>query len=258
MAHEGMPRMDPFASPPGRSPWRVGPIGALVAAIIGLACGASSSGRATPAEPMAIAAAATTLALPAPDRDGVFPLERAIQARRSVREFAPTPVSTPHLGQLLWAAQGVTERATGRRAAPSAGATYPLDLFVALPDGWYHYEPVGHALTRLATDDRRARLAIAGLDQPALGAAPAIVVMTGRIDRTRARYGDRALRFVWQESGHAAQNLLLQAVSLDLAAVPIGGFDEQAVRTAVDLASAVTPLYLLPLGHPRRGPATSD
>lgn len=152
------------------------------------------------------------------------------------------------IGQLLWAAQGVTDPARGLRAAPSAGALYPLDLYVARSDGVYQYEPQGHVLRRVADRDEREALGQATLSQEVVLQAPVVIAVVGVVSRTATKYGARAGRFVDLEAGHATENLLLEATALGLAAVPIGAFDDGGVRAALGVPSNVTPLYVVPVG----------
>jgi SagB-type dehydrogenase family enzyme len=159
------------------------------------------------------------------------------------------PLSDDELSQLLWAAQGETD-ARGYRAAPSAGALYPLEIYLVTEKGLYHYEPDAHALTPLDKGDLREGVWRAGLEQESLRDAPAVFVLTAVYERTKIKYGARAERYVHLEAGHAAQNLLLQAVALDLGAVPIGAFDDQGVQAALSLPEDHEPLYLIPVGRP--------
>jgi SagB-type dehydrogenase family enzyme len=186
--------------------------------------------------------------LPSARISGGMSLDEALAKRRSSRSFGPAP-SRAELGQLLWAAQGVTDPAQGLRAAPSAGAIHPLVVFVVSADGTFRYEPATHALRRLSSDDRRAALSTAALEQTS-GAGTSLVVVA-RVDRTRAKYGARAERYVALEAGHAVQNVLLEATAHGLAAVPIGAFDDDAVRAVVGVDKAALPLYVVPIG--RRG-----
>jgi SagB-type dehydrogenase family enzyme len=188
--------------------------------------------------------------LPPPERRGPLSLEEAIRARRSVREFGPAEISPRELSQLLWAAQGVTGDG-GLRAAPSAGALYPLEVYVVLPSGCFHYDPARHRLVRRATRDLRSALESAALGQRPIADAPAVFVIAAVEARTRRKYGARTERYVAMEAGHAAQNLLLQAVALGLGGVPIGAFDNGRVARALALPAGERPLYLLPVGHPR-------
>ena len=190
------------------------------------------------------------VALP-PRLTGEMALEQAIANRRSVREFTDEALSQSEISQLFWAAQGITDQ-RGLRAAPSAGALYPLELYVALPDGTYHYLPRSHAIQLVSERDLREDLWEAGLKQDALRQAPAIFVVAAVYERTEAKYGDRAQRYVQMEAGHAAQNLLLQAVVLDLGAVPIGAFYDDQVQASLGLPADHRVLYLIPVGHPLR------
>jgi SagB-type dehydrogenase family enzyme len=196
------------------------------------------------------------VALPPPRRDSDYPLERALAERRSVREFDAAALGLTDLGQLAWAAQG--ERGPGgHRTAPSAGALYPLELFVAvgniegLAPGIYRYEPSAHRLAPVAEGDRRSQLADAALGQRWLAQAPAVFIIAGVERRIRAKYGERGERFMHIEAGHAAQNLLLQAVALGLGSTPVGAFSDAQLRSAAALPREAEPLYLLPVGKPR-------
>ncbi len=187
--------------------------------------------------------------LPQPNLKGRLSLEEVLAKRRSVRQFREEELTWEEISQLLWAGQGITDP-KGFRTAPSAGALYPLELYLATAEGSYHYLPDGHKLKKVAEGDGRGRLGEAGLKQGALGEAPAIIVIAAVYERTEAKYGSRAQRYVHLEAGHAAQNILLQATALGLGAVPIGAFDDQEVKEALPLPSDHEPLYLIPVGHP--------
>lgn len=189
--------------------------------------------------------------LPPPRPAGTLSLEEALALRRSVRSFTAEALTLTEIGQLLWAAQGRTDDA-GYRTAPSAGALYPLEVDIATADGVARYLPDEHSVVPRAAEDARPALRKAALDQAAVGEAPLVVVVIGVVKRTAARYrAERAERYVALEAGHAAQNVLLEAVSLELGAVPIGAFDDAAVRRVLALAEGEAPLYLIPVGHPR-------
>jgi SagB-type dehydrogenase family enzyme len=177
-------------------------------------------------------------------------LEETLFERRSVREFKPTPLTPVEIGQLLWAAQGITHE-RGYRSAPSAGALYPLELYVATPDGIFGYQPQSHHLAVLSDDDVRADLYRAALRQAWVRDAPAVFVLAAVYERTAQKYGGRrSPRYVHLEAGHAAQNLLLEAVALGLGAVPVGAFEDQKVQEVLGLPADHEPLYLIPVGHP--------
>ena len=194
-------------------------------------------------------------ALPAPCLKGETSLEEAISRRRSRREFKGSPLTLEQVSQILWAAQGITD-SEGRRATPSAGALYPLDLYLAvggqavegLAEGVYHYDPKGHALERVLEGDVRqtlARLAV----QTFVAEAPVALVITAEYERTSGKYGDRATRYVHMEAGHAAQNVYLQTEALGLGAVVAGSFQDEAVAQALGLPAGQRPLYMMPVGY---------
>ncbi len=217
-----------------------------LALVAGCSAGTPGTGRQTAAE-------AGMIELPPPATSGTASLEEALAARRSVRDFTPDPMPRVELSQLLWAAQGVTSSG-GKRTAPSAGALYPLEIYVADRTGTYHYLPEGHALEEIGDDDLRPALADAALGQAAVGGAAAVFVVAAVPSRTEAKYGQRADRYVKLEAGHAAQNLLLQAVVLELGAVPIGAFGDQEIQRLLDLPVDVEPLYLIAVGRPATAP----
>jgi SagB-type dehydrogenase family enzyme len=203
--------------------------------------------QATPAPP-----APDAIALPAPRTDGETSVEAALLGRRSVRSYRDEPLALADVAQLLWAAQGVTEPTRGLRTAPSAGALYPLDVYVVaakvegLAAGVYRYHPGTHSLTPVKDGDQRDALEEATARQ-----APAVLVISAVYERTTVKYGERGIRYVHMEAGHAAENALLQAVALGLGAVVMGAIDDDAVRQATGMSPTEQPLYVVPVGKPR-------
>jgi SagB-type dehydrogenase family enzyme len=220
-----------------------------------LACAGDDAGDGFGETTEAPAPDATVVALPEPSRAGEISLEEALQQRRSGREYTAEPLTRRELGQLLWAAQGITSD-EGGRTAPSAGALYPLEVFAVIGDvegidpGVWRYEPEDHALSPVSAGDRTAALRAASLDQSPVGDAPASIVIAGVQARTEVKYGERSERYVILEAGHAAQNLVLQATPLGLAAVTIGAFDDAELQQVVGLAADEDPLYVIPVGRP--------
>ncbi len=184
--------------------------------------------------------------LPAPHTSGGASLASVLASRRSQRTFGARELDDAELGQLLWAAQGITD---GHRTAPSAGALYPLTIHVVDARGVWHYVPADHAVVRDAEGDHRDQLVSASFGQAATR-APEVLVVTADVAITAKKYGGRAERFATLEAGHVAENVLLEATALGLDAVPVGAFDEGAVRRALGLSAADTPLYLIPVGPP--------
>lgn len=190
------------------------------------------------------------MVLPPPRLESDVSLEEALSRRRSVRDYTEELLTWEELSQLLWATQGITAE-WGGRTAPSAGALYPLEVYVATAEGVYHYLPQEHRVEMVSSSDVRQALWRPALLQDWVRKAPAVFVIAAVYQRTERKYGSRAERYVKLEAGHACQNLLLQAVALDLGVVPVGAFYDDQVQTVLGLAADHEPLYLVPTGHPR-------
>ena len=195
--------------------------------------------------------------LPQPAIRGEISVEESIQQRRSIRNFDDASLDLEELSQILWATQGITDQTQGLRAAPSAGATYPLEVYVVsgsngiagLEEGVYRYEPNEHNLEQTLKGDLRSDLRNAALGQDFIGEAPVNIIITGIYERTTARYRDRGIRYVHMEAGHAAQNLYLQVESLGLGTVVVGAFRDDEVRNLLRLGPDQEPLYIIPIGR---------
>ena len=199
------------------------------------------------------AGGADILQLPRPSPPGDVSLNAAIAARRSVRSFAPDPLTADQLAMLLWSAQGITDPAHGLRTVPSAGALYPLQIYVATPDGVFKYLPRDHAVRKIAGDDVRNDMAAAAVNQQWLARAPAVIVIAAVYGRTARKYGSRSDRYVHMEAGAALQNVSLEAVTLGLASCPVGAFDDDRVAQLMRMQRDERPLLLLPVGKPAPG-----
>jgi SagB-type dehydrogenase family enzyme len=215
--------------------------------IVSLAIGLSVP-TARAAEP----AAPTTVALPAPALEGKVSVEEALATRRSHRQFADEPLTLAQAGQLLWAAQGVTEPKTGLRTAPSARGTYPLELYLVarrvrgLVPGVYRYVPAGHSLARVG-DGALADATVVAAEQPAMKQAPALIVYVSVQERAK-KLGDRADRMVAIDVGHAAENVYLQATALGLGTVTAAGFDQARVGKSMKLPAGRRAEIIQPVG----------
>ncbi len=196
------------------------------------------------------------VALPAPRHEGQLSVEAALLRRRSVRDFEASGLTLTELSQLLWAVQGVTD-ASGYRTAPSAGALYPLEVYVvvgtveAMLPGIYKYDIPAHGLRGLSEGDRRRDLSRAALGQSWIEDAAAALVIAGVYKRTTRKYGERGVRYVHMEVGHAAQNVYLQAEALQLGTTMVGAFEDEDVTAVVGLDADEAPLCILPVGRPR-------
>ena len=194
------------------------------------------------------------LKLPEPRNASNTSVETALAQRRSVRAYSGENLTLEELSQLLWAAQGITTP-WGGRTAPSAGALYPLELYVIvgtvtdLDTGVYRYRSATHELEKKKDGDVRAELADAALSQGFIGDAAIDLLICGVFNRTTVKYGERGIRYVYMEAGHAAQNVYLQAESLNLGTVTIGAFDDVAVQQIVGVQEQEQPLYIMPVGR---------
>jgi len=189
------------------------------------------------------------ISLPEPKLKGTMSLEEAIQRRRSKRSYISQELTLEEISQLLWSVQGITDERRGFRAAPSAGALYPLEIYLVKADGLYRYIPDGHRIKRLSEKDLRRPLAQAALWQGFVAQAPIDIVICAVYERVTSKYGKRGVRYTDIEVGHAAQNLHLQAIVLGLGSVPIGAFDDDAVKKVLSLPKDHQPLYIIPVGH---------
>lgn len=196
----------------------------------------------------------SAIKLPDPRYDSDVSLEQSLLQRRSVRIYTNEPLTLWEVSQLLWAAQGVTNT-SGFRTAPSAGALYPLELYVVagnirdLDAGVYRYEPDGHRLIRIRKGDIRDELAQAALGQNWVKEGAVVFVLTALYERTTGKYGERGIRYVHIEVGHAAQNLCLQATAINLGAVTVGAFYDKRVAGLLNLPNDEQPLYIIPVGR---------
>jgi SagB-type dehydrogenase family enzyme len=197
---------------------------------------------------------AEVIKLPEPQYDSDVSLEQSLLERRSVRDYSGQPLTLPEISQLMWAAQGLTDP-RGFRTAPSAGGLYPLELHIVVGDvedlaaGVYRYQPDGHQLVKTADGDKRAELAEAALEQEWVEEGAVDFVFTAVYERTTGKYGQRGIRYVHMEAGHAAQNLCLQATALGLGAVTIGAFYDKEVSQLLNLPADEEPLYVIPVGR---------
>jgi SagB-type dehydrogenase family enzyme len=197
------------------------------------------------------------ISLPRPSSDGKVSLEKVIKERRTIRDFRERNLSLNHLSQLLWAGQGITEPTIGRRAAPSGGALYPLDIYVLIGEngvekieaGVYHYLPKEHSISPISKGDRRKEIASASLGQRWMAKAPVIIIITAEYRRITGKYGERGVRYALIEVGHVGQNLFLQAEALGLGAGIVGAFDDLEVSKVAGLPPKHEPLLIVPVGY---------
>ena len=201
-------------------------------------------------------------ALPAYAAEGSMSVEQALAGRRSRRNFQDRAISAEQLSQILWAAYGITSPRPdapnlrgGLRTTPSAGALYPLEIYVIIGNvegiepGVFRYISEEHKLIRIADGDVRSELSDAALGQRAVREAPASIFYSAVFSRMTTRYGERGIRYAYIELGHSAQNVYLQAEALGLGTVAIGAFNDSSVRQILNLPSYEEPLYIMPIGY---------
>ncbi len=188
--------------------------------------------------------------LPKPVLNGSVSIEETIERRRSVRSYSDKDLTLEQVSQLLWAAQGITS-ARGFRAAPSAGALYPLEVYAVRKDGLFRYKPQGHRLELISSDDLRQELARAAWGQGFVAQAPLDIVICAVYERVTSKYGKRGIRYTDIEVGHAAENVHLQAIALGLYSVPVGAFNDNSVSSILGLSKEEDPIYIIPVGYKR-------
>jgi SagB-type dehydrogenase family enzyme len=194
--------------------------------------------------------------LPPPAHQGSMSVEAALKARRTVRRFGARGLELAQVSQLLWATDGVSDP-RGLRTAPSAGATFPLEIYLVagergvaqLPAGLYRYRPLNHSLELLQKGDLRQAAARACLSQVWMAEAPVMVVFAAQFARCTARYGQRGLMYTHMEAGHAGQNLFLQAEALGLGAGIVGAFEDKGLSQVLKLPADHAPLLVMPVGY---------
>jgi len=195
-----------------------------------------------------------TIKLPEPRYRGSISVEEALCRRRSIRHYNNEPLRVEEVSQLLWAAQGITDSTYGLRTAPSAGALYPVEIYIVVGEvtgleaGIYRYNPYGHELVVTGSMDVRGELSESALGQEWVSEAPMDIVICAVYSRVTGKYGDRGNRYVHMEAGHVAQNVYLQAVSLNLGTVVVGAFLDDKVQQVIGARENEVPLYIMPIG----------
>ncbi|MBW2064393.1 MAG: SagB/ThcOx family dehydrogenase [Deltaproteobacteria bacterium] len=195
--------------------------------------------------------------LPKPKQEGNVSVEKAIKSRRTVRSFSSRYIKREQFSQLLFAAQGVTEEYGFKRAAPSGGALYPIDLYAVvgergvegLDGGIYHYVPSDHEIELVVPGDKREGIANASLYQMWMAQAPLNLVITAEYARICSKYGDRGVRYALIEAGHVGQNIFLQAEALGLKAGIVGAFNDAGIINVMGIPKTHEPLLIMPVGY---------
>ncbi|MFW9987934.1 MAG: SagB/ThcOx family dehydrogenase [Candidatus Odinarchaeota archaeon] len=184
-----------------------------------------------------------------PKLKGRKSLEECIYERESIRNYKDNKIEIEKISQILWAAQG---KKGNKRTIPSAGATFPLEIYTILRNkGFYHYNFEKHILELIKDSDLSKKLSEASWNQEFISKAYLNIIICAIFERTTQRYGERGIRYVFIEVGHCAQNIHLEAVSMGLSSVPIGAFDDNKVKNLLNLKKKIEPLYIIPIGYPK-------
>jgi SagB-type dehydrogenase family enzyme len=188
-------------------------------------------------------------------------LTSVLRSRRSFRRFRTKVLTLQQVSYLLWVCQGrsdLSDSLSQGRTVPSAGATYPLEVFVVCGDacieqldaGIYQFNSELHGLEQKSGDDIREDLARACFSQSFIAQAPSSLVIAADYRRTGMTYGERGIRYVHMEVGHAGQNIYLACGALGLGTVAVGAFNDEDVSRTLDLPLRIEPLYVMPIGCP--------
>ena len=182
-------------------------------------------------------------------------LESALRQRRSARNFSSRPLSLDEVSQILWAAQGITDISSGRRTAPSSGATYPITLYVSannidnLEPGLYRYQSKCHRLRLVKPGNHRQNVFDNAMRQRWAFAASAIIIFSANASKIAAKYKNHPRDSALLEAGHISQNVYLQCTSLDIGVVAIGGFSRAGIHALLELPKDEEVIYLNLVGH---------
>ena len=195
-----------------------------------------------------------TIPLPAPKIKGSYTLEEVLWKRHSTRNFTSQALSWEQISQMLWAAQGINRTEDKKRTVPSAGSTYPLELYVLIPEGMYHYLPESHAIQKIKTESVHTLLESAGLKTNQTDSCRCVFLITAIFERTSRKFAEAAMSYVYLEAGHAAQDILLQAEALNLGAVPVGYKILSDKKTKLGISPQEEAVYMILTGYPQAAP----
>lgn len=201
------------------------------------------------------------IALPAVSVKGTMSIEECLQNRRSVRAYSDEALSLEEVSQMLWSAYGITKVIApehlrgGLKTAPSAGALYPLELYLSVKNvagleaGVYYYEPNGHLLKLIKKGDISKELMQACYYQEFVESAGANIIYSAIYSRMTVKYGNRGReRYVCMDLGHSAENVYLQAEALGLGTCAIGAFNDLNLQKLIQMTQTEEPLYVMPIG----------
>ena len=193
-----------------------------------------------------------------PQTSGSLSVEEAFAKQEPVARFSGQTLDLSKVGQLAWAGQRavsaleseVTPGAAGGQPALQREDIYSVRLYFALPSGTYLYDADAHGLEQTSDADVRVPLAQATRNPPAVSSAACNVLLLGSTRALARRGGTAGRNLLLLHAGHVAQNVQLQAVSLELGSVTIGDFDSRAVKRVCNVSRNLEPLYIISVGQP--------
>jgi len=201
---------------------------------------------------------AKTIELPTKRLNEQISLAKTLEKRSSCRYFNEESLTLQDLSNILWAAQGITDkRYSLRRTVPSAGAVYPIEMYISirkegvheLDKGIYRYISETHSLEKVSESDITEDLSNACYNQEFITKASFNILLASNNQRTRELYNERGDRYVMMEAGSITQNIYLEAVESNLGTVFIGAFDDALIKSLFGIEKLM-PLAIMPVGMP--------
>jgi len=177
---------------------------------------------------------------------GNFPVDKAMFARKSQRNFLPIPLTGEEISKLLWSSYG---KSAHGKVVPSAGAIYPLTIYIAKEDGIFKYISESHEIQQAAEGDKRDELSAQALNQSCIRDASAIIIISCNFKKICSRYGERGIRYAYLEAGHAAQNVCLMSSALNLGSVCVGAFNDPGIESICNVSKIEKVIYMVAVGR---------
>lgn len=198
--------------------------------------------------------------LPSPEVSSMS-VDDALAKRRSVRSFAEKPMTMAQVSAIVLAADGITRERRGVqfRTAPSGGALYPMELYMAasnvtgLTEGLYHFHPADSSLELVEAGDFSNRVHEASFEQGSVGSSPITLIISARWERSTRKYADRGYRYTYIETGAICQNVYLKAASLGLGTVAVGAFNDELTNELLGIdGESEAAILMMPVGLPKQ------
>ena len=190
---------------------------------------------------------AKPIQLPPPQTEIGKPLMQALKLRQTSRSFDSKPLPLQELSNLLWAADGINRPDSGKRTAPSAVNWQEVDVYVALAEALYLYDPKTHSLTLVVAKDLRAATG----KQDFVKDAPLNLVYVADQSRMKTTSEDDKRLYSGTDVGFIAQNVYLYCASQGLAVVVRGSVDRSSLAQAMKLRPEQRVILAQTVGYPK-------